>query len=137
MADGSETVPREGPEQEFHDIECDDEVPTKLALLLKITQPGHRPLPIGVVTERSVMSLIEKVTNHTPLGVTIMNDIDVIVEFGRGIKMYEIARALSTVNSWDKYKVEIGTLMSTKTQIVGMVQEREQVRMAAQRVERQ
>ena len=103
------------------------EMPTKLALLLKITQPGHRPLPIGVITERSVMALVKNVTNYTPLGVTVMNEIDTVVEFGSGVRMYKVAKAMSTVNTWDKYKVEMGTLMSTKSQIVGMVQEREQV----------
>ena len=137
MAEGSTVTKDETPLEEFHEIECDNEMPTKLALLLKITQPGNCPLPIGVITERSVMALVKNVTNYTPLGVTVMNDIDTVVEFGSGVRMYEVAKAMFTVNTWDKYKVEMGTLMSTRSQIVGMVQEREQVRQAAVRVGKQ
>ena len=114
----------------FLDIECDDAVVTKMSLLLKITQPGQRPLPIGVVTERSIIALIKRVTNYTPLGITIMNDVDVVVEFGRGVRLYEAAQLLHSLASWDQYKIEIGTIISSKPQIVDMVRERERVREA-------
>ena len=37
----------------FHDIEieCNDAVQGKLALQLHVSQPGNRPLPVGVITE--------------------------------------------------------------------------------------
>ena len=114
----------------FHEIEtrCDDEVPIKLALLLKITQPGQRPLPIGVVMERSLKALIKQVTNREPLGVTIMNDTDVVIEFSKGVKVFEAAQQMYNLATWDQYKIEISTLMSTKNQIVGLVRERELMR---------
>ena len=70
----------------FHGIEteCDDAVQGKLALQIHITQPGNRPLPVGVITERSLMALVKGVTNYTPIAVTIMNDVDSVIEFGKG-----------------------------------------------------
>ena len=68
------------------ETECDDAVPGKLVLLLKITQPGGRPLPVGVITERSIMALVKEVTNNEPIGVTIMTSVDTVVEFGRGVR---------------------------------------------------
>ena len=106
-------------------------------LLLKMTQLGGQPLPVGVMTERSVMALIKDATNYKPLGVTIINSIDAIVEFGRGARVFEAAQLLHSIITWNRYKVEIGTLMSTKTQIVEMVKEREQVRQAAQKISHQ
>ena len=45
----------------FHDIEvkCNDAVQGKLALQLHVSQPGNHPLPVGVITERSLMALVK------------------------------------------------------------------------------
>ena len=86
MADGHDTselvAEQKLSAEAFHKIESDEVCPTKMCLLLKITQSGQHPLPVGVITERSVMALVKRVSNVTPIGVTIMNDIDVVVEFG-------------------------------------------------------
>ena len=128
IAKGS-TNPHEMSSETFHEIEteCSDAAPGKIALLLKITQPGGCPLPVGVVTERSIMALLTDATNYKPLGVTVMNNIDVVAEFGKGVRVFEIAQLLHSIDTWNKYRVEIGTFMSSKEQIVDMVWEREQV----------
>ena len=133
------TNPHEMSSETFHEIEteCSDVAPGKIALLLKITQPGERPLPMDVVTERSIMALLTDATNYEPLGVTIMNNIDVVAEFGKGVRVFEIAQLLHSIDTWNKYRVEIGTLMSSKEQIVDMVWEREQVRQAVKKVSQQ
>ena len=45
----------------FHDIEteCDDPFQGKLALQIHITLPGNHPLPVRVITERSLMALVK------------------------------------------------------------------------------
>ena len=70
----------------FHDIEveCDDAMQGKLALQLHVSQPSNHPLPVGVIAEWSLMALVKRVTNFTPIAVTIMNDIDSVIEFGKG-----------------------------------------------------
>ena len=66
-----------------------------------------------------------------------MNDVDVVVEFGRGVRLYEAAQLLHSLASWDQYKIEIGTIISSKPQIVDMVRERERVREANRRIQQQ
>ena len=138
MAEGS-TNPHEMSSETFQEIEmeCRDAAPGKIALLLKIMQPGGHPLPMGVITERSIMALLTDATNYDPLGVTVMNNIDVVAEFGKGVRVFEIAQLLHSIDTWNKYRVEIGTLMSSKEQIVDMVREKEQVRQAAKKVSQQ
>ena len=82
MADGHDKSGEAVAEGEFsaetyHEIESDKVCPTKMCLLLKITQPGQRPLPVRVITEKLIMALVKNI-----IGVTLMNDVDVVVEFG-------------------------------------------------------
>ena len=109
----------------FHDIEVeyDDAVQGKLALQLHISQPGNHPLPVGVITERSLMVLVKQVTNYTPIVIMIMNDVDSVVEFGKGARMFEVAQQLQVLNVWDHYQVEVGTILATKSLLVDIVQE--------------
>ena len=120
----------------FHDIEveCDDAVQGKLALQLHVSQPGNRPLPVRVITERSLMALVKRVTNFTPIAVTIMNDIDSVIEFGKGARMFEVAQQLQALNEWDHYQVEVGAILATKDLLVDIVQEWDHVRREAQQV---
>ena len=120
----------------FHGIEteCDDAVQGKLALQIHITLPGNCPLPVGVITERSLMALVKRVTNYTPIAVTIMNDVDSVIEFGKGARMFEVAQQLQALNEIDHYQVEVGTILATKTLLVDIVQERDRVKREAQRI---
>ena len=120
----------------FHDIEveCDDAVQGKLDLQLHVSQPGNHPLPVGVITERSPMALIKQVTNFMTIAVMIMNDIDSVIEFGKGARMFEVAQQLQALNEWDHYQVEVGAILATKDLLVDIVQEQDRVRREAQRV---
>ena len=109
----------------FYDIEveCDDAVQGKLALQLHVSQPGNCPLPVGVITERSLMALVKQVPNFTPIAVIIMNDIDSVIEFGKGARIFEVAQQLQALNEWDHYQVEVGAILATKDLLVDIVQE--------------
>ena len=120
----------------FHDIEvkCDDAVQGKLALQLHVSQPGNHPLPVRVITERSIMALVKRVTYYTPIVITIMNNVNSVVEFRKGARMFEVAQQLQALNEWDHYQVEVGTILATKSMLVDIVQERDHVRREAQRI---
>ena len=107
------------------EVECDDAVQGKLALQLHVSQPGNHPLPVGVITERSLMALVKQVTNFIPIAVMIMNDIDSVTEFGKGARMFEVAQQLQALNEWDHYQVEVGSILATKDLLVDIVQERD------------
>ena len=56
-------------------FEIDGNNTTPLSLLLKIMQTDKCPLPIGVMTDRSVMEFVKKAMGHAPIAVTLLNDI--------------------------------------------------------------
>ena len=105
-----------------------------MSILLKITQPDDKPLPVGVVTERSVYSLIQKATNVEPLGVTLMNDRDIVVDFRPKSRLWEITPQLHHLVTWDKYAVEVSCLMSERPHLLKMVRDREQSKKCCPRI---
>ena len=113
------TCGNQSPEQEkdvkdtFYDIDACSTTP--LWILLKINQPNTAqtpkcPLPVGVMMDRSLIDLILKATGFEPMGVTLMNDTDAVIEFEKGVKITEIAQLLHSVDSWVGYKVEVGCI---------------------------
>ena len=61
----------------------------------KINQPStaqtpKRSLPVGVMTDRSFIELILKATGFKPMGVTLMNDTDAVIELEREVKITEL-----------------------------------------------
>ena len=124
----------------YYDIDACPTTP--LSLLLKICQPRTAqsspcPLPIGVMTDRSLIELIEKATGRTPMGVTIMNDVDAVIEFEKGAKVIEIAQALHGIDSWTGYKVDISCIVLTKKMLVDTTREIEAYRRAERDFQRE
>ena len=134
MACGSQSPELENDNRDaFYDIDACPTTP--LSLLLKIrqlatAQSQPRPLPIGVMTDRSLIELIVKATGVTPMGVTIMNDVDAVVEFEKGAKVIEIAQTLHSIDTWTGYKVVVGCIVSTKPLLVETTREIEAYRRA-------
>ena len=139
-AKSSEIVHGENEEPvAFHDIDCHDLNPPEsnaLALLMRFTQPEDKPLLVGIITEWSMYALIKQVMGTVPLGVTVMNDRDVIVEFRPKVRLWEVSSLMHNLRSWDKYKIEVACLMSTKSQLTIMVKDRESARQAVVDYER-
>ena len=106
----------------------------------KIHQPStaqtpKRPLPVGVMTDRSLIKLILKVTGFKPIGVTLMNDTDVVIKFKKGVKITEVAQLLHSIDSWVGYKVEVGCIIATKKQLIKTTKDIEDQRRAARDLE--
>ena len=75
------------------------------------------------MTDRSLIDLIVKATGVTPMGITVMNDVDAVVEFERGSRVIEIAQTLHRIDSWMGYKVDISCIVATKPILVETTQE--------------
>ena len=123
----------------FYDIDACSTTP--LSILLKINQPStaqtpKHPLPVGVMTDRLLIELILKATGFKPMGVTLMNDSDVVIEFKKGVKITEVAQLLHSIDSWVGYKVEVGCIIATKKQLVKKTMDIEDHRRAARDLER-
>ena len=124
----------------FYDIDACPTTP--LSLLLKIRQPAKAqsqpcPLPIGVITDRSLIELIVKSTGVTPMGVTIMNDVDAVVEFEKGATVIKIAQTLHSIDTWTGYKVVVGCIVLTKPLLVETTREIEAYRRAERDFQRE
>ena len=63
-----------------------------------------------------------------------MNDVDSVIKFGKGARMFEVAQQLQALYVWDHYQVEVGAILATKTMLVDIVQEQDRVRREAQRI---
>ena len=138
------TCGNQSPKQEkdvkdtFYDIDACST--TALSILLKINQPStaqtpKHSLPVGVMTDRSLIDLILKATGFKPMGVTLMNDTDAVIEFEKGVKITEIAQLLHSIDSWVGYKVEVGCIIATKKQLVKTTMDIEDHRRAARDLE--
>ena len=140
MACGNQSPELENDNRDaYYDI---DACPTTPLSLLKIRQPATaqsqpHPLPIGVMTDRSLIELIEKATGRTPMGVTMMNDVDVVIEFEKGAKVIEIAQALHSIDSWAGYKIDVSCIVSTKKMLVDTTKELEAYRRAERDFQRE
>ena len=139
------TSGNQSPKQEkdvkdtFYDIDTCSTTP--LSILLKINQLSTAqtlkcPLPVRVMTDRSLMDLILKATGFKPMGVTVMNDTDAVIEFEKGVKITEIAQLLHSIDSWVGYKVEVGCIIATKKQLVKTTMDIENHRRAVRDLER-
>ena len=138
------TCGNKSPEQEndrkdtFYDIDpCST---TPLSIILKINQPSTAqtpkcPLPVGVMTDRLLIELILKATGFKPMGVTLMNDTDEVIEFEKGVKITEVAQLLHSIDSWVGYKVEVGCIIATKKQLIKTAMDIEDHRKAARELE--
>ena len=114
--------------------------PLLFQILLKINQPStaqtlKRSLPVGVMMDRSLIELTLKATGFKPMGITLMNDTDAVIEFEKGVKITEIAQLLHSIDSWVGYKVEVGCIRATKKQLVKMTVDIEEHRRAARELE--
>ena len=127
-----------GVRDTFYDIDACSTTP--LSILLKINQPStaqtsKRSLPVGVMTDRSLIELILKATGFKPMGVMLMNDTDAVIEFEKGVKITEITQLLHSIDSWVGYKVEVGCIIATKKQLVKMTMDIEEHKRAARELE--
>ena len=55
--------------------------------------------------------------------VTIMNDVDSVIKFRKGARMFEVTQQLQALNEWDHYQVKAGVILAAKDLLVDIVQE--------------
>ena len=69
------------------------------------------------------MALVKRVNNYTPIIITIMNNVDSVIKFRKGARMFKVAQQLQVLNVWDHYEVNVGTILATKSMLVDIIQE--------------
>ena len=78
---------------------CTDVRPSQDHQILRMQTVQINLAPIGVMTDRSVMDLVKKAKGTTPIGIMLMNDKDVVIEFEKGARVVEISQLLHSIDS--------------------------------------
>ena len=89
------------------------------------------------MTDRAVMDLVKKATGTTPIGITLLNDTDVVIEFEKGERVVEISQLFHSIDSWTGYKVEVACIVSTKKLLVETTKEIKENRRAVRVLQEQ
>ena len=71
-----------------------------------------------------------------PLGVTVMNDRDIVVDFEPEVPIIDNAQVIHGLATWKGKSVDVSCLMSEKESLLNMVQTREEVRVKNRELER-
>ena len=79
-----------------------------VALLMKMTQRNGKPLPVGSHIERKVYAEIQKLTGANPLGISKLNDQEVLVKFEEKTPIVGVAIHIEKIDHWDEIPVEVG-----------------------------
>ena len=80
--------------EEGEDTSMGDENGQQFALLLGVTQPNGRPLPIGGFTGRAMSQMLHEDAGVIPKEVVVMNDQEVVMEIEKGTPMIEVSKAI-------------------------------------------
>ena len=129
MAQGNTFIDSGLKSEEFHDVDSPCESSNKVkhgfSLLLQILQLDGKPISSHKMTGKMVHEIVEKITGYSPVGVTVMNDRDVMVEFDEKAAIMDAAGSLHKIIGWDEQQVEVSVWISSRKGILNIVRERE------------
>lgn len=107
-----------------------------VALLMKMTQRNGKPLPVGSHIERKVYAEIQKLTGANPLGISKLNDQEVLVKFEEKTPIVGVAICIEKIGHWDEIPVEVECVMAGKETLIKVVKEKEKARVCQMGIER-
>ena len=67
----------------------------------KCGQSSGKPLPVGSYTERLVTQIVNRVVGAQPLGVTIMDEREAVVELKEDDPIIEVSQLIPRLTSWE------------------------------------
>ena len=114
---------REG--EEFHELGGDGKVIQDLGMMVSILGRAGGPIPSGCMTTANIARLVEERTGHLPYEVSILNDVDALVEFEEGIPIIEVSQALHGAGYWGELDIDIGCVIATKASLMNIQREKE------------
>ena len=99
------------------------ELTEPLVLLIQVTQANGQPLPIGIFTARTIVSMVRRKTGHHPTEVEVVTDRDAIIELEPEVRVGEVAQLLHGTQEWEGQLAEVGCLLSTHRSVDNIVQD--------------
>ena len=101
---------------------------SNLTLLLEVVQISGKPLPAGSFTMMVVADKIKKMTGFNPTEVEIMSRQDVVIDFDPEVPVVEVAQKVHGPILWEGMNSESSCLMSTRKNVLSIVNDREESR---------
>ena len=86
-----------------------------------MVQSSEKPLPVGSYTERLVTEVVNRVAGVQPLGVTIMNEREVIVELKEDHPIIKASQLIPGLASWEGQSVNVSCVMSNKRSLLSII----------------
>lgn len=126
-----------GEESKISLVATDKRSPHALTLLLRVTQRDDKPLLVGSLTNRKMYEQVLRLTGLEPLSVTIMNEVDVMIEFEESVPLEQVAKRLHCEIDWDDSQVRMTGLLATKEVLREIVRQREETRVKQQEIEKE
>ena len=79
--------------------------PEVACFLLNLTHPGGRPLPLEVMNEENISSLLRELGHVEPISISIISDIQSVIEVSKDIDLFELTTVLNGVVCWRNYQL--------------------------------
>ena len=114
-----ELFPEEGSSVDVRKME--------LSLLIKITKENGESLPFGTVNDQLIIELFQNNVGTLPVGILVLNDQDVLVDFAPGTMIFEMAQAVHGPAKYRDLNINIGCLTSTREFLIITEREREEI----------
>ena len=126
QGEGSSVVKRELFPEEGSSVDVRKK---ELSLLIKITKENGESLPYGTVNDQLIIELFQNNVGTLPVGILVLNDQDVLVDFAPGSMIFEMAQAVHGPAKYRDLNINIGCLISTHEFLIMAEREREEIRM--------
>ena len=110
--------------EEFHELDERGIEMHEISMMVTIMDSNGEILPSGCLTVNNLAQLLHDRTGILPCQVSVLNERNVLIEFERGAPVIEISRGLHGQGHWGELEVEIGCVMSRKTSLMNICQER-------------
>ena len=92
-----------------------------LLLLINVVQSSGKSVPVGSYIERLVTQMVNRVLGVQPLGVTIMNEREEIVELKEDDPIIKVSQLIPGLAFWEGQSVNVSCMMSNKRSLLTII----------------
>ena len=109
----------------------------ELTIMIKVVKPGGDPLPFGSITDDLIIEMFQNAVGVIPVEVEVLGNRDALVDLPFGSAVYEIAQCIQGPGKWRDQDIKVGCVMSTRSHLMAIHKEREELREQREELEQQ
>ena len=122
IAEGND-ISEEVKVEEEEDYLGKDKREKSFVLLLRVTQPKGKPLPIGGFTGRVMAQMLYEIARVTPRDAIVLTDQEVVIELEMETSIMEVSRAVHGLYQWAEQSISVDSLVARRDLIKEIVKE--------------